>query len=358
MDASSITTARDRHRTTTAFEQCVSGRRNLVTGAVFFVEAGDHVGAVLSQTRLDDIVFAPAGSVVMSSDSRVIPYDGALREPGDRIMFDGGQTFELREYVAAPFLPIVGPTLFRQCNAAGVAAFLSDADTAKDSGIFIDPLLSGTVLLDSLPSFLGSGREGEALPRVHVTAEGEYRDGPDGLLLGEVGDGRADIEARAGEGAGRGRAFARVVDRGMLEADLDDRPWFARYIGAIDLLRRWEGVPSRPAISGFGGHLVRALDELAALPGVVSPRVPYLLTGDGEEWMLIDPVSRRGIRLGIDSARAAECLIATADESAAVGLLAAELGRGTSSVASLVQEVRCRLAVVGLDPAAGGQAGL
>ncbi len=54
---------------------------------------------------------AAAGGVVMSSGSRVIPYDGALREPGDRIMFDGGQTFELREYVAAPFLPIVGPAL-------------------------------------------------------------------------------------------------------------------------------------------------------------------------------------------------------------------------------------------------------
>jgi hypothetical protein len=357
MDASSITTSGDGLCTAVAFEQSISGRRTLASGAVFFVEAGEHVEAVLSQARLDDVVFAPAGSAVRS-DPRVVAYDGALREPGDEITFGGAHTFELEEYVAAPFRPIVGPTLIRQGSAAGVAAFLSDADTAKKSGVFIDPLLSRAVLVDSLASFLGVDRESGALARVHVTAAGEYRDGPDGLLLGIVGDARADIETRAREGEGRGRAFARVVDRGTLAADLDDRPWFARYIAAIDLLRQWDGVPGRPTISGFGGHLVRALDELAALPGVVSASAPYLLTGDGDEWVLVDPASRRRIRIDVDTARAAECLIATADESAAVALLAAELGRGTSSVASLVHEVQGRFAAVGLDLAMSGREGL
>lgn len=348
MDASSTTTSRNSHRTATAFEQCVSGRRTSVAGTVFFLEAGEHLEAVLSQAGPGDVVFAPARST-MPSDPRVIGYDGDLREPGDEVILDGTHTFELREYVAAPFVSIVGRTIIRQCSAEGVAAFLSDADTARDYGVFVDQLLSSAVLLDSLASFYGTGSEGDSLVRVHVSSDGEYRDGPDGLLLGVVGDDRAHVEARAIGGAGRGRAFARIVDRGMLGADLDDRPWFARYLAAINLLRQWDGVPSRPTISGFGGHLVRALDELPALPGVVSADAPYLLTGDGEEYVLVDPASRRRFRLGVDTARAAECLIATADESSAVALLAAELGRAASSVASVVREVQARFGAAGLD---------
>ncbi|MFJ6532318.1 daptide biosynthesis RiPP recognition protein [Microbacterium sp. NPDC091662] len=354
MDASSIITSGDGLCTATAFEQYVSGRRTLGAGAVFFVESGEHVEAVRSQTRLDDVVFAPAGSA-RRTDPRVVVYHGSLREPGDEITFDGAHAVGLGEYVMVPLLSIAGPTLIRQNSAEGVAAFLSDADTAKNSGVFIDALLSNAVLLDSLPSFLGPIREGEALARVHVTAEGEYRDGPDGLLLGIVGDGREEIEVRARECEGRGRGFARIVDRGVLEADLDDRPWFARYLAAIELLREGDGVPSRPTISGFGGHLVRALDELAALSGVVCASAPYLLTGDGDEWVLVDPPSRRRTRLGVDSARAAECLIATGDESAAVALLAAELGRGTSGVASMVNEVQVRFAAMGLDLTTSGR---
>lgn len=230
-----------------------------------------------------------------------------------------------------------------------MAAFLSDADMARESGVFVDQLLSSAVLLDSRASFLGTDPAGGSLARVHVTRGGEYRDGPDGLLLGVVGDARADLEARALDGAGRGRAFDRIVDRAMLEADLDDRPWLARYVATIDLLRQWDGVPSRPAISGFGGHLVPALDELPAPAGIVSADAPYLLTGDGEEYVLIDPSSRRRFRLGADAARGVECLIATGDESAAASLLAAELGRRTNAAMAAVCEIRERFASVGLD---------
>ncbi len=72
----------------------------------------------------------------------------------------------------------------------------------------------------------------------------------------------------------------------------------------------------------------------------------------------MDPVTRRRFRLGIDAARAAECLIATGDESAAVSLLAAELDRRASSVAPVVREVRGDLAAAGLDVAASRDEGL
>lgn len=344
------------HDTATAFEQYVSGRRTVVEGAVFFLECGEHLEAVLSQTGPGDVVFAPADPA-MRRDPRIFGYEGRFRQPGDEMRIDGRQVFELQEYVAAPFLSIVMRTVIRQSSAEGVAAFCSDADTARDFGVFIDQLLSSAVLLDSCASFVGIGLAEESLVRVHVSAQGEYRDGPDGLVLGVMGDERADVERQAREGAGRGRAFASVVDRGMLEADLDDRPWLARYVAAIDLLRRWDGVPIRPKISGFGGHLVRALDELPALPGALSASAPFLLTGDGEEYVLVDPPSRRRLRLGIDAARAAECLSATADESAAVSLLAAELGRHPSSVAPLVREIQNRTEAAGIGIAASRRDG-
>lgn len=344
---SSITAPRSGHRAATAFEQYVGGRRAIVEGAVFFLESGEHLETVLLQAGPGDVVFAPAGSA-RPRDPRVVGYRGEFRRPGDDMTLDGGRSIRVQEYVAAPFISIDGPTVFRQGRAEGVAAFLSDADMARDSGVFVDQLTSSVVLLDSSASFLGVDPARDPLARVHVTRSGEYRDGPDGLLLGIVGEERADLEARALEDARRGRAFARIVDRGVLEADLDDRPWLGRYIAALGLLRSGHGAPNRPAVSGFGGHLVRVLDDLPALAGVVSAETPYLLTADGEEYLLVDAAGRRRLRLGIDAARAAECLAVTADESAASALLAAELGGRAGGVAPRVHEVRARAAAAGL----------
>lgn len=348
MQVSPMTESRPGRRIAPAFEQYVSGRRAIPDGTAFFLESGEHVETVLAVAEPDDVVFAPVGPRP-HTDTRVIGYRGDFREPGSEMTLDGTQRFELQDYVAALFVSIVGPTVIRQGSAEGLAAFLSDADTARDSGVFVDQLLSRAVLLDSWASFIGEARRDDALVRVHVTADGEYRDGPDGLLLGAVGEERADIEARATAGAGRGRAFARIVDPAVLAADLDDRPWIARYAAAVDLLREWDGAPARPAISGFGGHLVRALDELRGVPGIVSADAPYLLTGDGEDYILVDPASRRRFRVDVDVARATECLIATGAEASATALLAAELRCATGDVAEAVVAIRARFAAVGID---------
>ena len=351
MQGTTTTASRPSHRTATAFEQYVSGRRGIVEGTAFFLESEDHIEEVLRAAEPCDIVIAPT----RHADPRTIAYDGSFLEPGDEVTLDGRHAFELQDYLAAPFLSIVGLTIVRQGSAAGLAAFLSDADTARESGFFVDQLLSGLVLLDSRTSFVRADEDEADLVRVHVTASGEYRDGPDGLLLGSVGDERADVEATAAESSGRGRAFARIVDPRVLEADLDDRPWLARYVAALDLLRQWNGALTRPAISGFGGHLVRALDEGAA--AAVASEAPFLVTGDGVEYILVDPVSLRRFRLGVDAARAAECLMATGDEAAASVMLATELGRRTGEAAEMLRDVQGRFAQAGLDLVSHGRSG-
>lgn len=340
--------SRSGHRTTTAFEQYVSGRRALLDGTAFFLESVAHAEAVLQIAEPADVIFAPS-STAQPEDPRIVGYLGGFRRPGDVIAVDGRLAVELQDYVAAPLLSIGGPTVVRQRSAEGIAAFLSDADTARECGIFVDQLLDRHVLLDVRALFAGADGARDALVRVHVTAAGEYRDGVDGLLLGHVGDERADIEASAAVGAGPGRAFARIVDPAMLAADLDDRPWIGRYAALLELLRRWDDVPRRPTVSGFGGHLVRALDEGAAYPSVLSADAPFLLAVDMGEYLLADPVSGRRFPLDPDTARAAECLIATADESAATALLATELGVRVGDAAQIVRDVQDGFAAAGLD---------
>lgn len=348
MQANAITAPQSSHRTAAAFEQYVSGRRAVVEGAAFFVEQLEHLDEVLRVARQGDTVFAPVGSGG-HSDQRVIGYEGAFEEPGDEMTLDGRHLFELQDYLAAPFISIVGLTVIRQGSAEGVAAFLSDADTARNSGIFVDQLLSDSVLLDSRSSFLSFAPSDESLVRVHVSSEGTYRDGPDGLALGHLGDARDQLETAARDGAGRGRGFARIMDRDTLGSDLDDRPWLERYVAALDLLRQWDGAPRHPVISGFGGHLVTALDRSDATASITSAEAPFLVTGDGEDFILIDRASRRRFRLGGDSARAAECLIATPDDAAAAAMLASEVGQRTSLAAGVVRQVRERFSDAGVD---------
>ncbi|MFK3678291.1 daptide biosynthesis RiPP recognition protein [Microbacterium sp. NPDC090218] len=244
MQFSSFAASRGSHDAVAAFEQYVSGRRIIFGRASFFLESAEHLDDVRALAEPEDVIFAPAGAAPRV-DPRIIRYEGALLEFGDEMLLDGGHTFELQDYLAAPFFPAVGLTIVRQGSAEGLAAFLRDADTARESGPFVEQARTGTVLLESEASFTGADPAADSLVRVHVNAQGECRDGPDGLLLGHVGDARADIEAVAAEGAGRGRAFARIVDPRVLEADLDDRPWIERYVATLDLLRKWDGTPPR-----------------------------------------------------------------------------------------------------------------
>lgn len=352
MDVSATTQSRRSHRTATAFEQYVSGRRAAAAGTAFFLDCADHLGEVLAIAGENDTLFAPTVAAEHEESPgtpRVVGYDGSFVEPGDEMTLDGRHTFELQDYLAAPFISIVGLTVVRQGSAAGIAAFLSDADSAREAGLFVDQLRSSAVLLDSRASFVEGAPADAGLVRVHVSTTGEYRDGADGLLLGQVGDPRSAIEEAAASGARRGRPFARIVDSDELEAALDARPWLGRYVAALDLLRQWDGAPTGPSISGFGGHLVAALDDDRDPLAIVSADAPFLLTGHDDEYILVDRETRRRFRLGVDAARGAECLIATGDEAAAAGLLAAELGRARHEADTVIRDLRSRFLESGVD---------
>ncbi|MFS0910270.1 daptide biosynthesis RiPP recognition protein [Microbacterium sp. 179-I 3D2 NHS] len=346
---------RSTRRASTAFEQYASGCRALVAGVVFFLESAEHLAPLLEITTRGDFVIVPSsasGRAMAAATARgvsAIRYDGRWVAAGDELVLDGHHRYELQDYLSVPFISIVGPTVVRQRSARGIASFFRDADAARYSGAFVDQLLSSAVTIESASSFLHPSADEGAVVRVHVSAEGELRDGPDGALFGRLGDARDDIVATAASRSGRGRAFERIVDGPDVDAAAEARPWLGRYLAAIELLRRWDGPVGTTAISGFGGHLVRALDDGEEAPSIVAASAPFLVAGHGDEYILVDPSSRHRFRVERDAARAAECLIATGDERAAAALLAADDGRSARGAARVVRGIRGRLLEAGVD---------
>lgn len=322
----------------------------MVSGAVFFLEAAEQLSPVLDLAHPGDVVIAPrAGAATGERPApaavTVIRYDGRWCEPGDRMQLGGGETLELQDYLTMPSLSTLGATVVRQWSSRGVDAFLEDADVARRAGVFVDQLVSGDVVLDSRASLAGGEAAAAALLRVHVTETGECRDGPDGLLLGHVDEARSCLETKAADGGGAGRAFDRICDRDELNQALGRRPWLGRYLVVLDIIRRSPGA----SVSGFGGHLVSVLDEYDELPAITSATAPFLMTGVGEGFVLVDPVGHRRFRIDVDDARAAECLIATGEEPAATALLRVERGGRPSALAAEVRRVRTRFDALGLD---------
>lgn len=318
---------------------------------MFFLEEIEHLDQVRGIATRGDIIIAPTDTGFDNGRSEtpeiaLIGYEGSWVMPGDALTLEDGRTYELQDYTAIPFVSIRGRTVVRQRRAEDVAAFLSDADAARHSGIIVNQLLSTAVVLDSRSAITRANAVRGPLVRVHVSGEGEYRDGADGLLLGRIGDARADIEATAAAGAGRGRSLARVVDRDAFQADLDARPWLDRYLAALDLLRHWGTAPVRPTVSGFGGHLLTALDRHDAVHSIVSPAAPFLVTdGDG---YLLTAEHRRVLKLGIDEARAAESVVATGEVDVAIELLGFDIG-SSAAAARAVRSVARRSLDHGLD---------
>lgn len=348
----STTTAQSAsHRTAAAFEQYVSGRGADAVGAAFFLEQSTQLDDVRRIAAPGDVIFTPGRGAGRTPESGVggapaiVTYEGDFLEAGDEMVLDDRHAFELQDYLAMPFLTIVGLTIVRLASAEGFAAFLSDADAARDGGVFLDQLLSSVLLLDSRSRFVEEPPD--RLTRVHVTGAGEYRDGADGAILGEVGADREHLEAVVRRSSA-GSAFSRIVSNRTFAEAMRIRPWLGRYLAAIDLMRQRSGDRAGLRVSGFGGHLLSALDEPDAGAAVLDADAPFLVTGPDDETVLIDRASRRRFRLGRDAARTVEALLACGDEERASDLLAQELRRPTHVARTAVVELRGRFADAGI----------
>ncbi|MEV1171263.1 daptide biosynthesis RiPP recognition protein [Nonomuraea sp. NPDC049784] len=228
------------------------------------------------------VVFLPGGP---SDDAGpvVVGYTGSLREAGSEISISDSFFLQTQDYSTSEFMSVIGPTSIRIFNETDFELFLDDADRAKDEGQFREFLIHPAVRLAELPA-LGAGidRDGPR-HRLYVTADGDIHTSPTGTAIGHAGDDLPTLQkewARLNAESDQPCAvcLAKAVPEERRAAELASRPWLGRYHGAIaaqqDLLTRGE---SDMRVSGFGGRLVRGLEEVGDPADMVTAGLPLLL---------------------------------------------------------------------------------
>ncbi|MEW1660645.1 daptide biosynthesis RiPP recognition protein [Streptomyces sp. NPDC093707] len=300
--------------------QWVNGRREELTGRVFFLESSGHLPAVLRLASADDVVFVPEGSQEIDGPAMTARYSGQFVGPGDEMLIEGRYAVELQDYLAVAFLPVLGLTVVRLENEADWESFLADADLARGGGVFVEQLMHPAVLLADTGVTGFSHAASTVLPRAHVTVEGEIRTSATGTTVGTVDSTLEEILQAAGRlPAAAETDLCGVVAPEKVRGAVCQRPWLPRYLNALTALRSVRRHGANWWVSGFGKRLV---------PGVPSEAqelttAPLLLWND-EDFLLLDLATNRRFGLGADAARLAELLI-TADSMGQAVTRAVEL---------------------------------
>ncbi|TYB57202.1 hypothetical protein FXF51_40970 [Nonomuraea sp. PA05] len=167
----------------------------------------------------------------------------------------------------------------------------------------------------------GPGHDGPRL-RLYAGPDGELSTSPTGLPLGKVGDDLATLTAtwhrvNAGSDHPCAVCLGAAVPEERRAAELAARPWLGRYLAALaairDLtLRGASGV----RVSGFGGRLATALEQIAAPADLTRPDVPLLLWTDDAAYVH-QPWPARTFEVEHRAGELAEALLACGSMEAA-----------------------------------------
>lgn len=237
---------------------------------------------------------AYAGNSAGSSAGQAFTYDGDFRDPDADIQVGEDFYVQQQSYAVSEFVPVGGPTILRACSDVDTAAFYRDADTARTAGKFPDALLHPQSLLGDMPSLGFLPRTAE-VSHLYVAGSGDVFSSPSGLPLGALGDSHPSWS----------RNWVSRISEVGLRPEVASRPWISRYMLAADALRHAavRGLQGM-RVSGFGGHLVPALDGVeGTLPG------PSLLLFNGSVAHLHDSATSKTYRLGSDAAKFVDVML-------------------------------------------------
>lgn len=247
-----------------------AGPRGETCSAIVVLERATHLEAVLASDLVGEHtrVFAP-GVTDSGPSPLVMGYEGSLTEPGGEVQV--GPTFFLQtqDYGTSEYLSLIGATLVRVVDDNDLAIFASDADRARESGVFPEFLTHHLLQLCDLPALGGRTCDDGPTLRVHVDAAGQVSLSPAGLRIGEVGDEFALLEKEWGNLNGDAElgcavSLGRAVSTQARMETVRSRPWLARYhdaVGALQQLSAREvGLAGETRVSGFGGRLDSSLD--------------------------------------------------------------------------------------------------
>ncbi|MET8980888.1 daptide biosynthesis RiPP recognition protein [Streptomyces sp. NPDC004539] len=244
----------------------------------------------------------------------VVGYEGSLSGAEGDASVDDVLFLQIQDYGVSPYMSLLGTTLVRMSGDTDFELFLADADAARAEGRFASFAVSPAVQLADV-SALGARVPGDGPgTRLYVGRDGGVSVSPQGLRLGTVGDSAAGLRAEwerleaAGEVPGAVPLGA-AVPESLRGPAVRERPWLARYLAVLDVLRELQarGV-TEPRVSGFGHRLVPELDAAEEALDVDDAEAPILCWTPEQAYVRV-PGPGRTFQLGRRAAEITELVL-------------------------------------------------
>ncbi|MFK0007998.1 daptide biosynthesis RiPP recognition protein [Paenarthrobacter sp. NPDC090520] len=324
-----------------AVDQWVTGIPGRIPGHVVFAENPAHAGYAKDLAVEGSVVLVVDGD---ADDPDIVLVKGSFDEPGGELLVGGTLNLEIQDYVALPFVNLVGATVVRITGLEDQQAFFDDADEARSSGHFIVQLTEVNAVLSERGLLGGHGSLNRSLSRIHITADGTILNGPYGTVIGWAGDPLHDLRIKAVPLKPES-AVASISDAAEMRAQLSDRPWIPRYLAALDawkFILRDHHADTR--LVGFGLSLYGATESHNhPLPGA-----PFILERHGE-YRLLDTKTGRLFKIGADAATLIEAISNLRDVEAAATVTATTLGVSPAAAEGSARSVVAQFDQLGID---------
>lgn len=300
-----------------AVDQWITGVPGRIAGHVIFVENPEHADYAKTLAGEGSTVLVLNGD---KADEGIVPVSGSFDAAGEELLVDGTLSLEIQDYVAIPFVNLVGVTLVRITTEEDWQAFFDDAEEAFRSGHFVQQLIEVNAVLAERRLLSGAAKDNLLLTRLHITWDGSVRTGPYGTKIGKVGDSLPDIRVRA-LSLRPESAVAAVHYPDDIQESLESKPWIPRYLAALDA---WKFIPredrATTSLVGFGVSLYGA----TLRDDVPSASAPFILKRAAEH-TLLDTKTGRLFTIGTDAAAIIEAVSNERDIKVAARVVAPAL---------------------------------
>ncbi|MDR6989625.1 hypothetical protein J2Y66_004142 [Paenarthrobacter nitroguajacolicus] len=324
-----------------AVDQWITGIPGRIRDHVIFVENPEHTGYAKTLAGEDSTILVLNGD---KADAGIVAVTGTFDVAGEELLVDGTLSLEIQDYVAIPFVNLVGVTVVRITTKEDWQAFFDDAEEACRTGHFVQQLTEVNAVLAERGLLNGGPRDNLLLTRLHITWDGTILSGPYGTQIGRVGDVLPDLRVRS-IALRPESAVAAVYYPWDIYESLAGKPWISRYLAALDA---WKFVPreDRPTTSlvGFGTSLYGA----ALRDGLPSAQAPFILRR-GADHTLLDAKTGRLFKVGPDAAAIVEAVSNLRDVKAAAVAAAPALKVSVALAEESARAVMDRFGQLGID---------